>query len=168
MTRIRRSICLTTGAVLLGALTGCANPVRQLTPTTDTSYWSGRMSVHVLDSPPQTTSGSFELQGNADNGELVLLTPLGNIVARVQWDASHAKITQGSQTRQADSLDSLIQDLLGTNLPIAALFDWLNGQETRTQGWSADLSARSNGKILAHRTSPLPEASLRIVLDEQH
>ncbi len=126
------------------------------------------MSVQVQSAPPQTTSGSFELSGSPGNGALVLLTPLGNIAARVQWAPDSASITQGNQTRQADSLDALTQDLLGTSLPIAALFDWLNGMATQAQGWSADLADHADGKIVAHRTTPLPEASLRIVLDEQH
>ena len=126
------------------------------------------MSVQVQSAPPQTTSGSFELSGSPDNGALVLLTPLGNIAARVQWAPDNASITQGKQTKQADSLDALTQDLLGTSLPIAALFDWLNGTATQAQGWSADLADHADGKIVAHRTTPLPEASLRIVLDEQH
>ena len=126
------------------------------------------MSVQVQSTPPQTTSGSFELSGNAERGALVLLTPLGNIAARVQWSATNASVTQGNQTRQADSLDALTQDLLGTNLPVAALFDWLDGRATQAQGWSADLASHADGKILAHRNDPLPEASLRIVLDTQH
>ena len=163
----RRFFCAT-GCAALVALSGCASPTRQLNPATDTGYWSGRMSVQVQSAPPQSTSGSFELSGNAANGALVLLTPLGNIAARVQWSATKASITQGNQTRQADSLDALTQDLLGANLPISALFDWLNGHATQAQGWTADLSAHASGKILAYRNSPLPEASLRIVLDDQH
>lgn len=123
------------------------------------------MSVLVSDPQPQSTSGSFELSGSPANGELVLLNPLGNIVARVRWAAQQASITQGTQTRQAGSLDELTQELLGTSLPIAALFDWLQGIATRTQGWEADLSASGDGKIIAQRISPQPQASLRIVLD---
>lgn len=95
----------------------------------------------------------------------MLLNPLGNIVARVQWSPGQASAQQGTQTRQASSLDELTQDLLGTSLPIAALFDWLQGKPTVAAGWQADLDGRSEGRILARRTDPLPEASLRIVLD---
>ena len=126
------------------------------------------MSVQVQSAPPQNTSGSFELSGNAENGQLILLTPLGNIAARVQWNATNASVTQGNQTRQADSLDALTQELLGTSLPVTALFDWIQGRATQAQGWSADLTSHADGKILAIRSTPLPEASLRIVLDEQH
>lgn len=161
----RRQICLAIAGAGLLVLAGCSTAARQLEAAPGQSYWSGRMSVQVQHSTPQNTSGSFELSGNRDAGELVLLNPLGNIVARVQWSPGQASAQQGTQTRQASSLDELTQDLLGTSLPIAALFDWLQGNPTVAAGWQADLDARSEGRILARRTDPLPEASLRIVLD---
>ena len=94
-----------------------------------------------------------------------MLNPLGNIVARVHWSAEQASVTQGNTVREKASLDELTEELLGTSLPIAALFDWLQGRNTLTQGWQADLDAFNDGKITAQRTSPLPEASLRIVLE---
>ena len=90
--------------------------------------------------------------------------PAGVNTRNIQAQAS---VTQGNRTRQADSLDALIQELLGTSLPIAALFDWLQGKNTQASGWQADLANRDNGKIVAQRLSPLPEAMLRIVLDER-
>jgi len=162
----RRHLCLAAaGAALLPMLSACSTAARQLEAAPGVTYWSGRMSVQVLDSPPQSTSGSFELSGSPASGELVLLNPLGNIVARVQWSPGQASSQQGTQTRQASSLDELTQSLLGTSLPIAALFDWLQGKPTAAAGWQADLEAHSEGKILARRIDPRPEASLRIVLD---
>ncbi|MGF6214027.1 outer membrane lipoprotein LolB [Comamonas sp. 4034] len=162
----RRRFCATlaTGTAL-ALLAGCATPQRQLTPAAGAGYWSGRMSVQVQTAPPQTTSGSFELSGSPRQGELVLLNPLGNIVARVHWTAEQASVTQGNTVREKASLDELTEELLGANLPIAALFDWLQGRNTPAAGWQADLDAFSDGKITAQRTSPLPEASLRIVLE---
>ena len=161
----RRQWCLAAVALATGLLAGCAQPARQLTAATADRYWSGRMSVQVQSTPPQTTSGSFELSGSADAGELILINPLGSIVARVEWNRQQASITQNAHTTHAESLSQLTEDLLGTALPIHALFDWLHGTATQAQGWSADLSAHAAGKITAQRTSPLPEASLRIVLD---
>ena len=161
----RRRLCTALASATLALLGGCTTPQRQLIPTAGTGYWSGRMSVQVQSAPPQTTSGSFELSGNPRQGELVLLNPLGNIVARVHWTAEQASVTQGNTVREKASLDELTQELLGTSLPIAALFDWLQGRNTPAQGWQAELDAFSDGKVTAQRTSPLPEASLRIVLE---
>ncbi|GAB2490235.1 hypothetical protein GCM10027082_46540 [Comamonas humi] len=156
----RRSLLAAAASLLLAA---CASPGRQLAAAPESDYWSGRLSVQVQTDPPQFNSGEFELSGNARAGELVLLNPLGNIVARLQWAQGQASITQGSSTRSSDSLSALVQELLGTPLPIEALFDWLRGQATRVQGWEADLGAIADGKLTAHRYSPQPEASLRIV-----
>jgi len=157
----RRRQLLALGASLL--LAACASPSRQLAPAPEADYWSGRLSVQVQTDPPQSNSGEFELSGNAQVGELVLLNPLGNIVARLQWARGQASITQGGSTRSSDSLSALVQELLGTPLPIEALFDWLHGKATRAEGWVAELGAVADGKLSAHRYSPQPEASLRIV-----
>ena len=124
------------------------------------------MLVQVFDAPPLSTSGSFELSGSAQTGELVLLNPLGNIVARMVWNPAGASMVQANVTRQADSLATLTHQLLGTPLPIAALFDWLQGTATAAPGWTPDVSALPQGKLSAHRHTPLPEASLKIVLDQ--
>ena len=152
------------GALLLAA---CAAPSRQLIPAPQADYWSGRLSVQVQTNPPQSNIGEFELSGNAQKGELVLLNPLGNIVARLQWGQGDASITQGNLTRHSNSLDTLIQDLLGTPLPIEALFDWLHGKSTPADGWVAELGAVKDGKLTAQRYSPQPEASLRIVFTQR-
>ena len=54
----------------------------------------------------------------------------------------------------------------GAAIPIAALFDWLKGENTRLNGWSADLSGLDTGRIVATRTEPAPQTRLRIVLDQ--
>ena len=53
----------------------------------------------------------------------------------------------------------------GAAVPIAALFGWLNGVNTPVDGWTADLSRRSEGRIAARRDLPTPQADLRVVLD---
>lgn len=156
----RRHLLALGGSLLLAA---CASPTRQLTPAPEADYWSGRLSVQVQSDPPQFNSGEFELSGSAQAGELVLLNPLGNIVARLQWARGAASITQGNSTRSSDSLSALVQELLGTPLPIEALFDWLHGKATHVPGWEADLGALADGKLTAHRHSPQPQANLRIV-----
>jgi outer membrane lipoprotein LolB len=59
----------------------------------------------------------------------------------------------------------LIQQLLGTDLPVAALFAWLSGQEVAADGWEVNLAQFDQGKIMAQRLTPLPRAQLRVILD---
>jgi outer membrane lipoprotein LolB len=53
----------------------------------------------------------------------------------------------------------------GTPLPIAALFDWLQGRATEVPGWHVDLSQVAQGRLRAQRTSPPPAADLRVAFD---
>ena len=56
--------------------------------------------------------------------------------------------------------------LLGTDIPVTALFGWLDGQALTSEGWQVDLSQRDRGKILARRQAPAPQAELRVVLED--
>jgi outer membrane lipoprotein LolB len=147
-------------ALLLGA---CATP--QITPTDPSTYWSGRMAIQVLKDPPESLSAGFELHGSATTGEMVLLSPIGTTLARLEWTPHTARLEQGSQRLESVSLQSLGKRLTGTELPITALFEWLAGQPADAPGWQVDLSAHAQGRITAQRQAPAPGAVLRIVLD---
>jgi len=145
-------------ALLLGA---CATPPRTALP--HENAWNGRLAVQVASDPPQSFSAGFELQGQPGAGELQLNSPLGNTVATVVWSPTGAQLRQGDQVTRRASLDELTTELAGTALPVAALFDWLKGQATPSNGWQADLSRHAQGRVTARRLSPLPSAELRIV-----
>jgi outer membrane lipoprotein LolB len=97
---------------------------------------------------------------------LLVFNPLGSIMARLQWTRGGATLQQGDQITQSDSLPELITRMTGSDIPVAALFDWLQGKNTAVSGWQTDLSRISDGRLRADRISPPPEASLRIVLDQ--
>ena len=64
------------------------------------------------------------------------------------------------------SLAELTEKTTGAALPIDAIFAWLQGRDVSTTGWTADLSAISQGSLSARRTTPSPEVTLRIKLDQ--
>jgi len=144
----------------LGALTGCATP-----PADPGAFWSGRMALQVHSTPPQNWNTSFELQGSATQGHMLFLSPLGSTLARLTWTPQSANLVQGQVNIDSPSLQGLSQRLTGTDLPITALFAWLAGQAAEAPGWQVDLSAHGQGRLTARRSSPEPEAVLRIVLD---
>nr|WP_034388726.1 outer membrane lipoprotein LolB [Comamonas composti] len=172
---LRRRLCTALmGAALLG-LAGCSQLPRQLPGDTAQAlagHWSGRMALQVQDTQSygadqnQSFSAAFELQGTPHNGELLLLTPLGSVLARLSWTPDQASLEQGGNSKSSDSLQSLVLELTGTELPIPALFDWLHGQPTSVPGWETDLSRMEQGRLLAQRLDPAPSATLRIVLDQ--
>jgi outer membrane lipoprotein LolB len=144
-------------------LSGCATT---RTPTASTSaYWAGRLSLQVQSEPPQQWSAGFELQGSPEQGEMLLLSPIGTTLARLSWTPHSAQLEQGGRVTHSDNLSSLSEQLQGKALPIAALFDWLAGRPAEVPGWQADLSGHAQGRLLAQRSLPAPVAVLRIVLE---
>lgn len=155
-------------AIAAALLAGCAQPARQLGADTLTAsgHWSGRMALQVQDAQNQSFSAAFELQGRPDQGTLLIYNPLGSIIARLSWTPQQATLQQGERLTTSESLPLLIAQLTGSGIPVTALFDWLQGKNTVVPGWQVDLSRISDGRLRADRISPPPEASLRIVLEQ--
>lgn len=149
-------------ATSIFTMLGCAQPTRTL--NTETQAWSGRIALQIDDQSGQSFSAIFELRGNAQTGTLTLLSPLGNQLAQLDWQDTHVQLSSGHQKRSSDSLNTLMQEVIGTTLPIEAMFNWLQGIQTTTTGWQADLSNIATGRIVARRYEPAPQATLRIVL----
>ena len=157
---LQRRTCLLLFAGVF--LAGCATP---RPPVQTDAFWSGRLALQVASEPPQQWFANFELQGSAERGELLLFSPIGSTLAQLNWTPQTADLNQGGRQWSSGSLDDLTTRLSGTNLPIAALFEWLAGRPAPVPGWQADLSGHAQGRLLAQRSQPAPAATLRIVLD---
>jgi outer membrane lipoprotein LolB len=150
-------------ALLLGA---CAQLHGSRANADPAAFWSGRLALQVEGSAVQSFSASFELKGSAETGELTLFNPLGGTVARMLWQPGAATLHANGTVRAFDSLDSLVAQATGSPLPLAALFDWLHGNNTPAPGWQADLTRLADGRLVAIRSQPAPSATLRVVLDQ--
>lgn len=162
--------------LLVLLLAGCSAPVISAPArTTDTAahnIWNGRMGL-LIDAPDnpaggygeQSFSASFELQGTPQQGSLSLFSPLGAKVAQLEWQPGTAWLSQGEQIFESSSLQELVQRSLGTDVPVEALFQWLQGRATPVAGWHVNLSQYAQGRITAERHTPLPHAKLRLVLE---
>ncbi|MGV0961315.1 MAG: lipoprotein insertase outer membrane protein LolB [Limnohabitans sp.] len=153
----RASLCLC--ALILSA---CAST---RPPESSPAYWTGRLALQVQSEPPQQWSAGFQLQGSPEQGEMLLLSPIGTTLARLSWTPQSAQLEQGGRVTRGDNLSSLSAQLQGKALPIAALFDWLAGRPSEVPGWQVDLSDHAQGRLLAQRSFPAPAAVLRIVLE---
>ena len=149
-------------------IAGCAGNQRaigQYDPQRE--EWAGRISLQVASEPAQSFSASFELKGRAENGELTLISPLGNVLAVLRWSPGQALLDRGSEDIQRfASLDELMERATGAAIPLSALFAWLQGNNATASGWVADLTRHGEGRFSARRTLPAPEANLRVVLDQ--
>lgn len=152
--------------------TGCASlrPDSSL-KNPDMPLWRGRLSLRVRaepgaePAPDQVFNAAFELQGQPAQAELRFFTPLGSTAAVIAWAPGMARLQARGETRLFDDVRQLIQHLLGTDVPVPALFSWLDGQAQDADGWQADLSQQSQGKISARRLFPAPVADLRVILE---
>lgn len=133
--------------------------------------YAGRLSI-VIDPPAlseavaQSFSGSFELRGDAESGELDLLTPFGQIAIQLRWQPSMALILRGNERQQFSSAQALLEQATGASLTLAQLFSWLQGRQSSTTAgdWQVDLSSHAQGRIIARRSQPTPGV-LRIALE---
>jgi len=155
-------------------LAACASP------PPEPAWAAGRLALRVEASPQrpaQSLSAGFELRGDGQQGELRLLSPLGNQVAAARWAPGLAELTTAQGERRFADLQALSLAVLGESLPLQALPEWLAGRpwaqaehavlpEGFAQlGWRVDTRARAQGRIEAHRAAP-PSVTLRLRLDE--
>lgn len=158
----------TTSAVLFLSLllAGCAlTPESVNSKLEDISAWRGRLAIRVDADQTQSFSASFELTGSASAGEMTLYNPLGGTAAVLTWDSQIATMRVNGVAQHFQSLKELINQSVGTEIPVHALFAWLAGDIIVVDGWSPDLSQHANGRITAKRTYPAPAVELRLVLD---
>ena len=98
------------------------------TPVEKTTSWQGRLALKIYSDPIETFSADFELEGNATTGTLTFSTPLGLTAAQLEWGAQGAKLRARGEVRDFESLDALTLYAVGSKLPIASLFAWLQRQ----------------------------------------
>jgi len=151
--------------VLLAALAGCATPQRGPVEP-GVQVFTGRLALSVQSNPPQAFSAGFELKGAPAAGELNLFTPLGGTLAALAWTPESATLRTNDGSRAFPSLEALASEVTGADLPVAALFDWLEGKPTPVAGWQPDVSDVANGRLRAQRSTPAPAADLRIVFEK--
>jgi len=157
--------CAWLAAVVL-VLAACASPPRAPAGPDDGPSLSGRLAIRIDGQPERSVNAGFDLAGTPRAGQLLLTGPLGAAGARARWAPGLAVLTTGGNDSTFPDLDTLIQATLGEAVPMAALFDWLQGRpwpeapsQTRPDGqagfvqlgWAIDLSRWADGVIEARR-----------------
>ena len=152
-------------------IAGCAmhtGPTGQL--PLNSQLWHGRLAVRIesdqASTEPSSFSAGFELMGSPDTGALTIYTPIGTTAATLSWSPQSAVMRSNGDTRSFESLGALLKQAVGTDIPVVALFAWLDGDNLNAAGWNADLSQHANGRITARRTAPAPVTELRLVIDQ--
>lgn len=94
-----------------------------------------------------------------------LSTPLGTTIAQMRWSAQSADVLVSGQIHSYASLADLTSATLGAELPVDALFQWLQGLPATAPGWKVNLSEWEQGRVSALRTEPGPTVELKIILE---
>lgn len=142
---------------------------------------SGRLALQVEGDAQRSFTAGFELHGSPARGRLDLLGPLGTLQARADWHDGHATLQSGDERRVYASVGELGRDLLGEELPLEALFDWLDGRPwarvealPRPDGagpgfvqldWLVDLARQEDGLLRLQHLWRVPVVTLRLKLD---
>lgn len=147
------------------SLGGCASPTTRSPTDAAQPSWQGRLAVKVAGEPPQAFSANFALLGSASQGSLTLSSVLGNRLATLRWNASSATLQTPTELLQFASVDAMVAHSMGTPLPLAAVFDWLQGEAATAAGWAVDLQDLPAGRLRAWRLAPDAAAEIRIILE---
>ena len=117
------------------ALAGCATPRPAGEPGqaagADTLSRTGRFAVRVDEDGGRqdAVQGGFSWRDDGRRLILDLVNPLGSTLARVEAAGGVATLrrSDGSIT-QAPGADALVEDVLGSPIPVAGLRDWMRGR----------------------------------------
>ena len=169
-------------AAALGALAACAE-LPFLQPTAGLEFQlSGRIAVRYDD---QGSSGNIGWRHRAVGDEMLITSPLGQGVARIERQGGLVTVT-GSDGRvyRAHDAESLTEQVLGFRGPLAGLSAWVRAkpapgpaQETRDvrgrlseleqDGWRIYYLAYGEGSGLPARLRLVyPGLELRLAIDE--
>ena len=164
-------------------LAGCASLDRRAPQDSAFDTIAGRLAMRVAAdgaAPARSLGAAFELAGDARRGRLDLSAPLGLLVGRARWSPDGAVLVTPTGESAYPDLDALARQLLGEDLPLAALFDWLrgrpwpgaasrpfdaaNGIGFEQLGWRVDLAQFADGRVIARRDAP-PAVTVQVRLD---
>ncbi len=132
--------------VLLGA---CATPQRIGGAGVSEAFErTGRFALTVTYSGggQDAVQGGFAWRDDGRELTLDLANPLGSTLARVQVVPGHALLTRSNGAQeQAPGPDALVEQVLGSPMPVSGLRDWLRGHTGK--GSSSRLEKNEAGQI---------------------
>ncbi len=169
-------------AAALVTLPACAE-LPFLQPTAGLEFQlSGRIAVRY---DKQGSSGNIAWRHRAAGDEMLITSPLGQGVARIEREGDTVTVTASDQrVYRAHDAESLTEQVLGFRVPLAGLSDWVRGKpapgparETRDargrlseleqDGWRIYYLAYGDGNGLPARLRLVyPGLELRLAIGE--
>ncbi|NOT82717.1 MAG: outer membrane lipoprotein LolB [Gallionella sp.] len=141
--------------VLIGVifLSGCASlrphrvPIPPPTRLESAPFvLNGRISISYRG---ERNSAGLHWNHQTQSDEILLLTPLGQTVARISSNAQHATLDQGDQHHEAQDIETLMTQVLGWHLPLSGLHYWSLGKATMNS--PAQIERDGQGRVAVLR-----------------
>ncbi len=195
--RLVRLLCM---ALMATALSGCA--LLGIAPTSDVAT-KQTPSLYVAQTPKNQfnangrfsakrdsaqASGQFRYEQNGSNRTLEIFAPTGTPVARIEADASSAKVTMASgEIRTAPTLSELLQSFIDIRVTDAQFSAWMQAtplsdtkpeldalgriERFRESAWMIEVGARMDGdagfvRRMRWAFTPENDTEIRWVIDE--
>ncbi len=115
--------------------------------TTEKFNLTGRISIQ---DERQRTSGGIRWQHSKMVDEVLLLSPLGQVMAQIIRDYEGVRLTTSDQQAfYAADVESLTEDILGWRIPLAGLQYWAQGKHSPATMAMKDLD--ENDRVVAIR-----------------
>ena len=170
-------------AAALALLAACAE-LPFLQPTAGLQFQlSGRIAVRYDN---QGSSGNIAWRHRAAGDEMLITSPLGQGVARIERDGDLVTVTTSDRrVYQAHDAESLTEQALGFRVPLAGLSDWVRARpspgpaheirdargrlsELEQDGWRIYYLAYGDGRnpLPARLRLVYPGLELRLAIDE--
>ena len=127
-------------ALLALTLTGCASippvaPGALGVPLSDTWTMQGRIGIQAGE---QSLSGQIRWQHQLDRDELLMTSPLGQGVARIERNAEGVTLDVPNQpSRRAPDAESLTREVLGYAIPLDGLGWWVQARPAPDRAFEA-------------------------------
>ena len=126
--------------------------------------FAGRLSVVIQTEPVQQMIADFELEGDAQQGELRLFGPFGSSIAVLQWEPGRAVLIEVGvvvgEPGQAQILHGFRRDLLQRTEALLVV----GAADSKPFGWIGVRDARGSdaGRVAAVRAAAGPGIALRL------
>ena len=178
-------------ALLTLLLSACVTPGHIGGGNTNALDRTGRFALNVqhMGGKRDAIQGGFAWRDDGQQLMLDLANPLGSTLARVQVMPGQAVMTRSNgQQERASTPDALVEQVLGSPMPVAGLRDWLQGSVGQDavsnlqkndagqpaafsqNGWRVQLSRydeRGPRLLQLNRNDSQRDISLRLVIDSQ-
>ncbi len=134
--------------MMMVLLSACSTTPRlELRPAQGDAPFAFNGRVAVIQAGRHDSAGVRWTHRGGDD-EVLLLAPLGQVVARIVSDAQGVTLESGGQTHAAQDAETLTRRLLGWELPLSGLRHWLTAVPAPVGGFRSERDGAGRMAVL--------------------